>query len=112
MTAISSTTAATATSSSATTANPYAAMGAGDFLSLLTTEMKNQDPTAPVDNTQMVADMAQFTNVANTSSMNSTLSTITSQLSAIGTALGVPVTTTGTTGTGTSTGTTTGTTTA
>ena len=90
MTAISSTTASTAASSaSSTAANPYASMGASDFLNMLTTEMKNQDPTQPVDNSQMIADMAQFTNVANTSTMNSTLSTITSQLGAIGTALGV-----------------------
>ena len=90
MTAISSTTGTSATSStSATTANPYGTLNANDFLKLLTTQMQNQDPTAPVDNSQMVADMAQFTNVANTGSMNTTLSTISTQLNSIGTALGV-----------------------
>ena len=34
------------------------------FLTLLTTQMKNQDPFNPVDNTQMVAQMAQFSSLA------------------------------------------------
>ena len=34
--------------------------GQADFLKLMTAQMKNQDPFDPVDNTQMVAQMAQF----------------------------------------------------
>jgi flagellar basal-body rod modification protein FlgD len=36
------------------------ALGANDFLTLLTTEMQNQDPTQPQDPTQSVTQLAQF----------------------------------------------------
>ncbi len=39
-------------------------MGQSDFLALMIAQMKNQDPFAPVDNTQMVAQMAQFSSLA------------------------------------------------
>jgi flagellar basal-body rod modification protein FlgD len=35
-------------------------MGKDQFLQLLVTEMKNQDPLNPVDNKEMVAQLAQF----------------------------------------------------
>ncbi|MBV8152620.1 MAG: flagellar biosynthesis protein FlgD, partial [Candidatus Eremiobacteraeota bacterium] len=35
-------------------------LGQSQFLTLLTTELQNQDPTSPVDNTQMVSELAQF----------------------------------------------------
>ena len=37
-----------------------------DFLKLMVTQMTNQDPTKPMDSTQMVAQMAQFSQVAAT----------------------------------------------
>ena len=51
-----------------------------DFLALMTAQLKNQDPFNPVDNTQMVAQMAQFSSVAGISQMNSTLSGIATKL--------------------------------
>ena len=47
-------------SSSAATVKPNAstALGQSDFLKLMTAQMQNQDPFNPVDNTQMVAQMA------------------------------------------------------
>ena len=63
----------------ATTARANAATGGLDqaaFLKLMTAQLKNQDPFAPVDNTQMVAQMAQFSSVAGISEMNSTLKAI------------------------------------
>jgi flagellar basal-body rod modification protein FlgD len=48
-------------------------LGQEDFLKLLTTQLKTQDPFDPVDNTQMVAQMAQFSAVAGQSEMNQTL---------------------------------------
>ena len=44
----------------------------GDFLQLLTAQLKNQDPFAPMDNTQMVAQMAQFSSVAGISASPAT----------------------------------------
>ena len=46
----------------------------------MTAQLKNQDPFAPVDNTQMVAQMAQFSSVAGISEMNSTLKAISDKL--------------------------------
>lgn len=51
-----------------------------DFLALMTAQMKNQDPFNPVDNTQMVAQMAQFSSTAGISQMNATLNTIANKL--------------------------------
>ncbi|GGH17629.1 flagellar hook assembly protein FlgD [Paenibacillus segetis] len=38
-------------------------LGKDDFLKLMMAQMQNQDPLSPMDNTQMVAQMAQFTSV-------------------------------------------------
>lgn len=55
-------------------------MDVSDFLSLMTAQLKNQDPFAPVDNTQMVAQMAQFSSLSGITEMNTTLKSISSQL--------------------------------
>ena len=39
---------------------PGGEMGKNEFLQLLVTEMKNQDPLNPLDNKEMVAQLAQF----------------------------------------------------
>jgi flagellar basal-body rod modification protein FlgD len=57
-------------------------LGQDSFLALLTAQMKNQDPFAPVDNTQMVAQMAQFSNLAATTDMSTTLKAIAEKLGA------------------------------
>jgi flagellar basal-body rod modification protein FlgD len=50
------------------------------FLRLMTTQLKEQDPFNPVDNQQMVAQMAQFSSVAGISEMNTSLKAITEQI--------------------------------
>jgi flagellar basal-body rod modification protein FlgD len=55
-------------------------LGQADFLKLMTAQMQNQDPFNPVDNTQMVAQMAQFSSLSGISQMNSTLQSIASKL--------------------------------
>lgn len=50
------------------------------FLKLMTTQLKTQDPTAPTDNTQMIAQMAQFSQVAGIGEMNSALKTISADI--------------------------------
>ncbi len=55
-----------------------------DFLKLMTAQMKNQDPFEPVDNTQMVAQMAQFSSLAGISEMSTTLKAIQDKLGATG----------------------------
>ena len=83
VTSTTSTTGSTSSSTSATAGNPYANLGAGDYMKLLTTEMKNQDPTAPVDQTQMIAQMAQFSELSNTTDMNASLKAMSTTLDSI-----------------------------
>ena len=49
------------------------AMDQNDFLRLMTTQLTTQDPFNPMDNTQMVAQMAQFSQVAGIAEMNQSL---------------------------------------
>ena len=58
-------------------------LGQGDFLKLMTAQLQNQDPFNPVDNSQMVAQMAQFSTLAGQTEMNSTLKAIASKLGAV-----------------------------
>ncbi len=57
-------------------------LGQTDFLRLMTTPLKQQDPLDPVDNQAMVAQMAQFSSVAGISEMNVSLKSIAEQISA------------------------------
>jgi flagellar basal-body rod modification protein FlgD len=50
----------TGQSSSATTSSSNSQLGENAFLQLLTTQLQNQDPLNPVDNTQSIAQLAQF----------------------------------------------------
>jgi len=61
-------------------------LGEGDFLKLMTEQLKHQDPFAPVDNQQMLVQMAQFTSLSTNSEMNETLKQIASKLDALGAA--------------------------
>ena len=47
-----------------------------DFLKLLTTQLKNQDPLNPVENEAFVAQMAQFSSLAGITEMNTKLVSI------------------------------------
>lgn len=60
-------------------------LGQADFLKLMTAQMQNQDPFNPVDNTQMVAQMAQFSSLAGISEMNTTMKAISDKLGATST---------------------------
>ena len=70
----------------ATTGIGKSTMGQADFLRLLTTQMQTQDPFEPMDNSQMVTQMATITNSTGIAEMNQTLAGIKEQLS--GTRLG------------------------
>lgn len=45
-------------------------LGQSDFLLLLTTQLRNQDPLSPMDNSQFVAQLAQFSTVSGVTEMN------------------------------------------
>jgi flagellar basal-body rod modification protein FlgD len=57
-------------------------LGEKDFLLLLTTQLKQQDPTSPVDNKEMIAQMAQFSSLSGITQMNATLKSIADKLDA------------------------------
>ena len=63
-----------------------AALGQADFLRLMTVQMQQQDPFDPVDQKEMLAQMAQFSALAGTTEMSETLKVIAGQLSAVRTA--------------------------
>jgi len=55
-------------------------LGQGDFLKLLTVQMQQQDPFDPVDNKEMLAQMAQFSSLAGVAETNSSLERIADKL--------------------------------
>lgn len=61
----------------------FSALGQGDFLRLMTEQLKQQDPFAPVDNKEMLAQMAQFSSLAGLAEMGETLKTIATKLDAM-----------------------------
>jgi flagellar basal-body rod modification protein FlgD len=57
-------------------------LNVSDFLTLMTTQLKNQDPFKPLDGTEMVAQLAQFGTVSGVQQMNATLGTLSDSLRA------------------------------
>jgi len=79
------------TSSTATTTASQASATTVDyesFLRLLVTQMKNQDPTAPMDSTDYVAQLATFSQVEQTVQTNSKLDSLL-QMSLLGQATSI-----------------------
>jgi|TARA_B100001093_G_scaffold453945_1_gene462967 flagellar basal-body rod modification protein FlgD len=48
-------------------------LGQSDFLKLMTTQLQNQDPFAPMDNGDFIAQMAQFSTVTGIQEMNGSI---------------------------------------
>jgi flagellar basal-body rod modification protein FlgD len=55
-------------------------LGINDFIQLMTTQLKYQDPTQPQDSTQFVAQLAQFSTVSGVQQMNTSISSLLNQL--------------------------------
>ncbi|MEM5471557.1 flagellar hook assembly protein FlgD [Hoeflea sp. AS60] len=64
---------ASASSSAATTASKKATLDYDTFLTLLVQQMKNQDPTEPMDATEQIAQLATFSQVEQTIQTNKNL---------------------------------------
>ncbi len=56
-------------------------LGQEDFLKLMTTQLQNQDPFAPMENAEFIAQMAQFSTVTGITDMGQTLKNMSGQLS-------------------------------
>lgn len=75
----------TVTALSGSTTTPAAksakqVLGQEEFIRLMTAQMSMQDPTNPVDNKDMIAQMAQFSSLSGIENINSTLRAISTQL--------------------------------
>ena len=55
-------------------------MGRDAFLRLLTTQLAHQDPTAPQDNADMIAQLAQFSSLEQLTGIHKTLEDISAAL--------------------------------
>jgi len=62
----------TAPNTTATSKNK-GSLDQADFLKLMTTQLQHQDPTKPMDNSQMVAQMAQLSTVQGISDLNTSV---------------------------------------
>ena len=79
LSSVASVAAAPHAASSASTAAAAAATNAlsyNDFISLLISELKNQDPTKPMDPSQMVSQLATVSQVSQSVTTNTTLSSL------------------------------------
>ena len=55
-------------------------LGGADFLTLMLAQLKNQDPTSPIDSNQFLTQLAQLSQVQGISQLNTSFSTLASSL--------------------------------
>jgi flagellar basal-body rod modification protein FlgD len=55
-------------------------MGSGDFLKLMLTQLQNQDPTNPMDNSEFLSQIAQFSTVTGVQDLNKSFSGLSTAL--------------------------------
>jgi flagellar basal-body rod modification protein FlgD len=94
--------ASTAADTSSTTTKKNNELGQDAFLQLLTTQLAHQDPLSPMDNSEYIAQLAQFSSLEQLTTINSSMTSLVQ----LNSALLLAVTgQTGTDTTGTDTGT-------
>jgi flagellar basal-body rod modification protein FlgD len=62
-----------ASSSSGTTGNDFSSVDLDQFLNLMITELQNQDPLSPTDNSQLLQQMTQIREIGATNELSKTL---------------------------------------
>lgn len=70
------------TGSTVTNTPSGSVMSQSDFLQLLTKQLTSQDPTKPMDNSQMAAEMAQFAQLGTLQNIQSSLTGLSNNISA------------------------------
>jgi flagellar basal-body rod modification protein FlgD len=78
--AVDSVTGNAAANAAATAATSKSTMGSEQFLTLMVTQLKNQDPFKPVDATQYVSQLAQFSTVSGIQEMKQSLTSLSEAL--------------------------------
>ena len=63
-----------------TATKPKSSLGQEDFLKLMTTQLQNQDPFAPMENGEFIAQMAQFSTVTGITEMGQELKGISDKM--------------------------------
>ncbi|AKK67829.1 MULTISPECIES: flagellar hook capping FlgD N-terminal domain-containing protein [Xanthomonas translucens group] len=71
----------TGASAGKTTANKSSSLNQADFLKLMTEQLQHQDPLKPMDNSQMVSQMAQLSTVQGIGDLNKTVTALSSSMS-------------------------------
>lgn len=66
--------------SGTTTTSSTSSLGQADFLKLMTEQLKNQDPLKPLDNSQFLGQLAQFSTVQGIETLNTSFSDLSSSL--------------------------------
>jgi len=59
--------------------NAVSSLGKDDFLKLMVTELKNQDPLKPTDDTAFIAELAQFSALEAAQNTNTDIESLTTQ---------------------------------
>ena len=93
MTVTSATSAAFPAGTSSKVGKGLSSLDQGDFLRLMTTQMQQQDPFDPVDQKEMLAQMAQFSSLGGINDTNAILEKISSKLDLLASAQQAGVTT-------------------
>jgi flagellar basal-body rod modification protein FlgD len=70
-----------ATGTPATGTGPSTTLGGTDFLKLMLAQLKNQDPTSPVDSNTFLNQLAQLSQVQGITQLNTSFSTLSNSLS-------------------------------
>ncbi len=62
-----------ASSSSSNAANPFASLNLNDFITMMITELQNQDPTNPMSSDQMLSEITQMGQISTAEQLTTTL---------------------------------------
>ncbi|MGE4424210.1 MAG: flagellar hook assembly protein FlgD [Pseudodesulfovibrio sp.] len=66
-----------------TTTDSSTSLSSDDFITLLCTELQYQDPTEPVDNTQMIDQMTQYSQLQQLTEMNEKMDSMTDSITSL-----------------------------